>query len=86
MIVDWPTQKMVLDAALMDALSREKTSSSKDQRLLEGRDVILTEAYLNLPDLQAGLDLLLLEEYGAAKIWRCNREQAVLTEEGDPAL
>jgi hypothetical protein len=74
MIVDWPTQKLILDTALKDALSKEKGITKSDQRLLEGRDVIITEAYFNLPDLQAALDLLLLEEYGAAKILRCSRE------------
>lgn len=75
MIVDWPTQKMILDLALVDALSKEKGGMLKnDQRLLEGRDVIITEAYFNLPDLQAGLDLLLLEDYGAARILRSSRE------------
>ncbi|UZJ55160.1 hypothetical protein CBS101457_004480 [Exobasidium rhododendri] len=72
MIVDWPTQKTILDLALLDALSAEKGAPRGDQRLLEGRDVIITEAYLNLPDLQASLDLLMLEEYGAARVWRCN--------------
>jgi hypothetical protein len=74
MIVDWPTQKLILDAALINALSKEKPGSKSEQRLLEGREVIVTEAYLNLPDLQAGLDVLFLEGYGASKIWRCARE------------
>jgi actin-related protein len=75
MIVDWPTQKMILDVALADALGKDKSNDkSGNKRLLEGRDVIITEAYFNLPDLQAAIDLLFLEEYGAAKIWRCNRK------------
>lgn len=74
MIVDWPTQKLILDAALVDALSRENPGCKVSQRLLEGREVIFTEAYLNLPDLQAGLDVLFLEGYGASKIWRSARE------------
>lgn len=74
LIIDWPTQKTILDAAITEALIKEGNDPKSDQRLLEGRDVIVTEAYLNLPDLQAGLDLLFLEAYGASKIWRCTRE------------
>jgi len=75
MIVDWPTQKMILDIALIDALSKERGATIKGEgRMLEGRDVVITEAYFNLPDLQAALDLLFMEEYGAAKIWRCSRK------------
>lgn len=78
-IVDWPTQKTILDAAIAEALGKEDSESLSNQRLLEGRDVIFTEAYLNLPDLQAGLDLLFLEAYGASRIWRCSREKAFFT-------
>jgi actin-related protein len=77
MIIDWPTQKLILDAALMGALGQEKSGSKSDQRLLEGREVIVTEAYLNMPDLQAGLDILFFEGYGASKIWRCARKCVV---------
>jgi hypothetical protein len=78
MIVDWPTQKTILDLALADAVSREKGARKSGERLLEGRDVIVTEAYFNVPELQAALDLLFLEEYGAARIWRCNRESHLI--------
>jgi actin-related protein 6 len=73
LVVDWAAQKAVLDVALTHALSVStgQNKATKDSRLLEGRKVILTEAYLNLPDLQMAMDLLLIEEYGAASIWRC---------------
>jgi hypothetical protein len=80
LVVDWAAQKIILDVALRSALeeanqkakSKERTASK--ERLLEGRTVIVTEAYFNLPDLQAAMDLLLIEEYGAKSIWRCARE------------
>lgn len=80
LVVDWAAQKAVLDAALVESLMQEKAKSKAgvtngkaatvSGRLLEGRPVVLTEAYLNLPDLQTAMDLLLMEEYGAASIWR----------------
>ena len=77
LVVDWQAQKAILDVALADALAKEKGSSSSNingkqsGKLLQGRQVILTEAYFNLPDLQSAMDLILMEEYGAGSIWRC---------------
>lgn len=77
LVIDWQAQKAILDVALKDALAKEKgantsnTNGKQTGKLLQGRQVILTEAYFNLPDLQSAIDLLLMEEYGAASIWRC---------------
>lgn len=81
LVVDWAAQKIILDAALAEALAQEEkvkqandASNSAKGRLLDKRPVVITEAYFNLPDLQAAMDLLLFEEYGAASIWRSARE------------
>lgn len=77
LVVDWQAQKAILDMALTEALLKEKevnqssTNGKVTGKLLEGRQVILTEAYFNLPDLQYAMDLLLMEEYGCASVWRC---------------
>lgn len=76
LVVDWAAQKSILDAALKEVLAEEADQKRKERQstgvgLLEGRAVIITEAYFNLPDLQLAMDLLIMQEYGAHSIWRC---------------
>ena len=73
-VVDWAAQKTIWDHVLTNHLAKlpKQKGLSKKARLLDGKAVIITEAYCNLESAQHATDLLLLEHYGANALWRTN--------------
>ncbi|TKY89882.1 hypothetical protein EX895_001179 [Sporisorium graminicola] len=71
-VVDWAAQKTIWDHVLTNHLAKlpQVKSSAKKGKLLEGKAVIITEAYFNLEHSQHATDLLLFEHYGAQAVWR----------------
>ncbi|CAO1614555.1 unnamed protein product [Jaminaea pallidilutea] len=51
------------------------TAATTGDRLLEGWTAIVTEAYFNFTELEAGLDAFWFEEYGVKSLWRTSSAQ-----------
>ncbi|CDW98976.1 hypothetical protein [Sporisorium scitamineum] len=71
-VVDWAAQKTIWDHVLTNHLAKlpQVKGNGKKGKLLEGKAVIITEAYFNLDHSQHATDLLLFEHYGAQAVWR----------------
>lgn len=81
-MTDWMAQKSIWDVEIPRALASLPGSSKKAMTtpgdtgsLLSGFNVIITEAYFNLPELETGIETLFLEEYGANAVWRTTAAQ-----------
>lgn len=82
LLTDWVAQKALWDVEIARALSVLPRSSKKKENaanshmlLLEGWNLIVTEAYFNLPEIEQGLEVLFFEEYGIKGIWRTTAAQ-----------
>lgn len=72
-LTDWAAQKAIWDGEIERALAAMPSSSraaTGGDRLLEGWTAIVTEAYFNFTELEAGLDAFWFEEYGVKSLWR----------------
>ncbi|CBQ68352.1 related to ARP6-Actin-related protein [Sporisorium reilianum SRZ2] len=71
-VVDWAAQKTIWDHVLTNHLAKlpQVKGGGKKGKLLEGKAVIITEAYFNLDHSQHATELLLFEHYGAQAVWR----------------
>lgn len=69
-VVDWAAQKTIWDHVLTNHLAKLPGGIAKRGKLLAGKAVIMTEAYLNLEPAQHATDLLLFEHYGAQAVSR----------------
>ncbi|PWN17959.1 actin-like ATPase domain-containing protein [Microstroma glucosiphilum] len=77
-LTDWVAQKTLWDAEIGKALSKLPTkdlATSSSGKLLEGWNLIITEAYFNLPELENGLETMWFEEYGVRGLWRTTGAQ-----------
>ncbi len=69
-MVDWAAQKQIWDHVFANHLAKLPGGVAKKGKLLQGKAVIVTEAYCNLEPVQYAMDLLLFEQYGAHAVWR----------------
>lgn len=77
-LTDWVAQKALWDAEIAKALSKLPTkhlATSSSGKLLEGWNLVITEAYFNLPELENGLETMWFEESGVRGIWRTTGAQ-----------
>lgn len=74
---DWVAQKTIWDAEISKALDKlaKNVAGSSSGKLLEGWNIVITEAYFNLPELEVGLDTIWFEEYGVKGLWRASTAQ-----------
>ncbi|KAJ1572983.1 hypothetical protein NDA12_002044 [Ustilago hordei] len=73
-IVDWAAQKRIWDHVLTNHLVKTEGGSGSGKKgkgkLLAGKAVVITEAYLNPEPVQSAIDLMLFEQYGTQAVWR----------------
>lgn len=78
MIVDWAAQKTIWDHVLTTHLANTGGKEKKGKaKLLAGKAVVITEAYLNPEPVQYAIDLIMFEQYGATAVWRTSSANLV---------
>ncbi|CAO1628941.1 unnamed protein product [Parajaminaea phylloscopi] len=78
LLTDWVAQKALWDveiASALDSLPGSSKSAAPSASLLEGWNLILTEAYFNLPEIEQGLEAVFFDEYRVKSIWRTTPAQ-----------